>query len=117
MQLLTSVKSVGLFPPRTTEEICTEAVPKLVSVTICAPTAEPCVAGAKETFVAEILTAGVPGGGVAPVPVSCTDCGESGASSEITTEAVRWPAPRGEKEMDMEQEAFMGSGAEHELVN
>ena len=114
---MVSVKSVGLFPPKTTEEICTEAVPKLVSVTVCALTAEPCVAAANAILVGEISTAGVPGGGVAPVPVSWTDCGESGASSDITMEAVRWPEPTGEKDIDTEQEAFTGSGAEHELVN
>ena len=87
-----------------------------MSVTVCAPTAEPCVTAPKEILVVEIFTAGVPGGGVAPVPVSCTDCGESGASSEITIEAVRWPAPTGEKEMATEQVAFTGSGTEHKLM-
>jgi hypothetical protein len=32
-------------------------------------------------------------------------------------EAVRWPEPTGEKDIDTEQEAFTGSGAEHELLN
>jgi hypothetical protein len=61
------------------------------------------------------FTIGVPGGAAAPVPVNCTDWGESGASSIIVMLAVRWPAPSGENVTVMLQVAATGTGLEQAL--
>src|SRR5216684_1743598 len=63
--------------------MCSGAVPELVSVTLCGPGEVPCVTVPKVTVLGLRVTAGLPGGGAWPVPVSGTDCGELGASSTM----------------------------------
>src|ERR1700730_506803 len=88
--------SLEFVPPRVMEAMCSGPVPELVRVMILAATATPCVTVPKETLLGVSFTTGVPGGGDAPVPVNCTDWGETGASSLMVRLAVRWPAPSGE---------------------
>ena len=71
--MFVKLKSLAFVPPTATEVICSGPVPELVSVMSWAATAEPCVTAPKEMLLGVSLTAGVPGGGAAPVPVNCTD--------------------------------------------
>src|SRR5712692_192041 len=95
--------------------MCSGAVPELVSVTLCGPAEVPCVTVPKVTVLGLRVTAGLPGGGAWPVPVSGTDCGELGASSAMVMLAVRCPAPSGEKVTLMVQEALGAKGPLHVL--
>jgi len=106
--LFARVKSLAFVPPSTTEVICSEPVPELVSVTVWGGTLVPCVTAPKERVLGESLATGVPGGGVAPVPVSCIDCGELGASSLMVMSAVRWPEPSGENVTEIVQAEPIG---------
>jgi hypothetical protein len=73
VQLFVTLKSLEFVPPRATEAMCSGAVPELLTVTIWATTAAPCVTVPNETLVGVSFTIGVPGGGAAPVPINCTD--------------------------------------------
>src|SRR5579859_2413481 len=104
------VTTPELAPPSVTEEMCSGAVPELVSITACGPAEAPCVVAANETAFGVRLTAGWPAGAAWPVPARGTDCGEPGASSAMTTLAARWPAPSGENTTLREQELAGGKG-------
>ena len=70
VQLLFMVKTPAFVPPRTTEEMCSGAVPELVSVTLSGPADVPCVTDPNATALGLRVTAGLPGGGAWPVPLS-----------------------------------------------
>src|SRR5260370_42555071 len=93
VQLLFMVKTPAFVPPRTTEEMCSGAVPELVSVTLCGPAEVPGVTVPKVTELGLGVTAGLPGGGAGRVPVSGTDGGEWGASCARVRLAVPGPPP------------------------
>src|SRR5271155_3420742 len=97
------VKSAELLPPMTSAEICSVALPELVTAMLMAPLVVPCVMVAKVAGFGVALTAGAGGGGATPVPLSCTDCGLPGALSVMFSVAVCVPAADGVKVMLMEQ--------------
>ena len=70
MQPFVMLKSLGLFPPMTTEEMWSVAVPELVSVIVTGPLVVPCVVVGKEMLPGTRVTAGWRGGGATPVPSS-----------------------------------------------
>lgn len=108
--------SAELDPPSVTEEICSVAVPELVSVMVCGAAVVPWVTAPRETEFVESVTAGLVCGGAAPVPVSWTDCGELGASSVMTMLARRCPAPNGENVTLILHVAFTATAPLHALV-
>src|SRR2546427_8170000 len=64
------VRAPGFFPPMTTEEMWSMAVPELVTVTVTGPLVVPCVVVGKEMLPGTRVTAGWGGGGATPVPLS-----------------------------------------------
>jgi hypothetical protein len=95
--------------------MCRAPVPALVKVTICALTLAPWVTVPKEMLFGVSFKTGVPGGGAAPKPVSCTDCGEFAASSLMMRDAARWPAPTGENVTAILQAEPLGYAPEQPL--
>jgi len=81
------LKSPGLLPPRTTEEICKVALPEFVTLIWIGLLVVPCVVVGKLTGSGVTVTAGAGGGGATPAPVSVTDCGLPGALSVIESVA------------------------------
>ncbi len=95
--------------------MCSVPVPALVSVITCPPAGAPWVTIPKAMLFGVTFTTGVPGGGAAPIPVNATDWGEFAASSLMTRDAVRWPAPTGENITAMLQLDPAGYAPEHAL--
>src|SRR5258707_3755710 len=83
--------------------MCSVAAPELVTVTLCAGLALPCVVLAKVKLPGVRVTAG---SGDAPAPVRGIDCGLPGALSAAARLAWRGPAAAGEKTTLMVQVAF-----------
>src|SRR4029077_4991349 len=105
VQWLFTLKSLAFVPPMATPAMWSVPVPALVSVMICGAAVTPWVTVPNERLLGVNFTTGVPGGGDAPVPVICADCGEFGASSLMMSVAVRWPTPTGENAAAMVQPA------------
>src|SRR5271167_1555028 len=99
------LKSPGLLPPRTTDEICRVALPEFVTVTGMELLVVPWVVVGKLTGSGVTVTAGAGGGGATPAPVSVTGWGLPGALSVIESVACCEPVPEadGVKVMLMEQ--------------
>jgi hypothetical protein len=116
VQLFVTLKALAFVPLRATDVMCSDPVPEFVRVTTCPLTAAPCVTVPNEMLVGVNFATGVPGGGAAPVPVNCTDCGESGASSLMVIVAVRCPAAWGANVTTMSQVAPAGYAPEQPLA-
>src|SRR6266849_6933226 len=97
------LKSPGLEPLRRTEEMCSVALPALVTVMVCAGLVLPCAVVGNVKLPGISVTAGR---GDTPVPVNGTVCGLPGALSAIASEACRSPAAVGEKTMLIVQVPF-----------
>src|SRR5260370_16788546 len=82
--------------------MCSVAAPELVTVTLCAGLALPCVVLAKVKLPGVRVTAG---SGEAPAPVRGIDCGLPGALSAAARLAWRGPAAVGGKTTLMVQVA------------
>src|SRR5690242_10864122 len=93
-------------PPRTTEEMCSEDPPELVTVTVCGPAIVPCVTTPNDRFVDEREAAGLVGGAAVADPLTWIDWGEFWASSEIERIAERCPAASGVNVSVIIQEAL-----------
>src|SRR5271155_578587 len=103
-QLLVGLlKSLELFPPITSEEICSVAFPELVTPMFMAPLLVPCVIVANVAGFGATVTAGAGGGDAKPSPLSCTECGLPGALSATLSAAVCCPAADGVKVILIEQ--------------
>jgi len=94
-QLFPPLKSLGLLPPTATEVMCSAALPEFVTITVSEPLVVPWLIVGKESDPGTIVTAGLGGAGVAPMPLSCTTCGQPGALSAVISTAclnpvVRW---------------------------
>src|ERR1700720_3755244 len=96
-------KSAGFAPLGSTEEMCSVAVPALVTVMICARLVLPCVVVAKARLPGARVTAGT---GEAPKPLSGIVCGLPGALFAAAKLAWRAPAAVGEKTKLTLQVAF-----------
>ena len=92
VQLLARLKSEGLGPPRTTDEMWRDVVPEFKTVSVCAPPEVPWVIVGNEGTAGEKVT---PGPVATPVPITAMVCGLPGASSVIETAAERKPGARG----------------------
>ena len=92
-QLFEKAKEDAFVPPTTMLEIDSAVPPVLVMVTDCEALAVPIACIPNARLVAESKTAG----GVTPVPVSETVCGEPGALSVMVIDAVSAPAAAGAK--------------------
>src|SRR5712692_141646 len=94
VQLLVKLKSEGLRPPRTTDEMWRDVVPEFMTVSVCAAPEVPCVIVGNEGAAGEKV---IPGPLATPVPFTAIVCGLPGASSVIETVAERAPEARGVK--------------------
>ena len=92
-QLFEKAKEDAFVPPTTMLEIDSAVPPVLVMVTDCEALAIPIACIPNGKLVAESETAG----GVTPVPVSETVCGEPVALSVMVTAALNAPADSGVK--------------------
>ena len=91
------------MPARRTEEILSVALPEFVTVTAMGELVVPCVMMGKLTGFGDTVTAEAGGGGATPLPLSCTDCGLSGALSAIESVTCSGPVAVGANVMLMEQ--------------
>jgi hypothetical protein len=78
------LKSAGLLPPRTMEEMVRAASPELVTVTLSGELVAFCENEGKFSVPGMKVIAGAGGGGAVPVPVSGTDCGLPDALGSAT---------------------------------
>lgn len=104
------LKSAGLLPPRTIEEIVSAALPEFVTVTLSGELVAFCENEGKLSVPGVKVIAGAGGGGAVPVPLSGTDCGLPVALSVMRRLAAREPAAAGVKTMEMKQE-WVGASA------
>jgi len=112
-QLFEKAKEDAFVPPTTMLEIDSAVPPVLVMVTDCEALAVPIACIPNARLVVESKTAG----GVKPVPVSVTVCGEPGALSVMVTAAESAPANAGVKWPCMEQFAPAARLLPQEFVN
>ena len=101
--LAAKLKSPGLEPLRRTEEMCSVALPALITVIVCAGLVLPCAVVGKVRLPGVKVTAGR---GDTPVPVNGMVCGLPGALSVTASEACRGPAAVGENTMLIVQVPF-----------
>ena len=113
VQVLVTLNSEELDPPRATEEMCSGAMPELVNFSVCAAPEVPCVVAGNDSVAGEKVTAGTV---AIPVPLSAMVCGDPGTLSEMTRLAVRWPGVVGLKTSEIVQLADGATGDVQLLV-
>ena len=99
-QLLVNPNSEAFGPPRETEEMCSVALPELLTVSVCDALEVPCVVTGKDGEGGEKVTVGTT---AMPLPLKARLCGEPEALSETIRLAVRWPAAAGVKTTEIVQ--------------
>jgi len=93
--------------------MCRAADPMLFTVMAWAVLVAPCVTTPNDKVDGVTLIADLDIGWPVPLPLSWTDCGESGASSVIRMAAERSPEPKGAKFTSMVQFALTDNAAAH----